>query len=213
MARAVAFLGPSLQHPEAAPDIEIRPPARRGDVLHAVEEGVRIIGLIDGMLIGDLTVSPGELRESHARGARIVGGASLGALRAVECPYAVEGIGEVYAAFRDRHLTDDDELVGTFDEQYRYIAFPLVIVRDRCREGVRSRELSVTEHDRIIGLVKNLPFYDRTIGGIRQALSGRLDLRKIQTVEALLRTTGEDIKARDARLVLTVLAAAVQQRM
>jgi TfuA protein len=207
-ARAVAFVGPALRNPVVPADVDIRPPARRGDVLRAVEEGVRLIGLIDGILIGDLAVSPAELRESHARGARIVGGASLGAIRAVECPGAVEGVGEVYAAFRDGVLADDDELVGTFDDQYRYLAFPLVIVRDRCAELVRDGAMSADERDRAIAIIKELPFFERTLAGLRRSLAraGRVDSHTIRIIEDSLRSTSDDIKARDARVVLSLLA-------
>lgn len=129
--RAVLFLGPS-EPPEVRPQLSQLTwagPARRGDVAHAISEGATIIGLIDGELYQNLAVSPAEVREA-AKHARIFGGASIGALRALECP-AVAGVGEIYELFVRGKIKNDDELVGTWSsETQRTIAWPLVVVRD-----------------------------------------------------------------------------------
>src|SRR4051794_23159335 len=105
--RAVVFIGPSMPpSPPRDPRLVYRPSARRGDVAAAVAEGFGIVGLVDGEVYQSLAVTPHEVREAAVT-ALVYGGASLGALRAVECP-GVIGVGEVYAAFHDGSLDGDD---------------------------------------------------------------------------------------------------------
>jgi hypothetical protein len=73
------FVGPSL--PTARPvidGIEYRAPAVRGDVLAAAHAGVGVVGLVDGELYQRAAVTPREIRDAAAAGARLFGAASLG---------------------------------------------------------------------------------------------------------------------------------------
>ena len=79
----VIFAGPSLYGvPYDAPGIEVRPPAAQGDLLRAVIDGAGVIGLIDGAFEATAAVWHKEILHALGEGVAVVGGASMGALRA-----------------------------------------------------------------------------------------------------------------------------------
>ena len=61
--KIVVFLGPSLDREEAREiqNADYRPPAKRGNVFKAANEGARIIGLIDGVFFQDSTMAHKEI--------------------------------------------------------------------------------------------------------------------------------------------------------
>src|SRR4051812_10658541 len=97
---AVVFLGPSMPRAEAVQcsSATLLPPAAQGSVLFAIRQfRPSTIGLIDGVFRQDLAVWHKELLYALEQGIRVVGAASMGALRAVElAPFGMEGVGWIY---------------------------------------------------------------------------------------------------------------------
>lgn len=94
----VVFLGPSCDLAAAREilDADYRPPAKRGDITRAVEDGARVIGLIDGVFFQDCAVAHREVLAALRAGVRVVGASSMGALRAAELDsLGMEGVGEI----------------------------------------------------------------------------------------------------------------------
>lgn len=106
----VLFAGPSLFDAHAdLSGIECRPPARQGDLHDAVNAGANVIGLLDGYFDAVASVWHKEILFALSRGIRVLGGASMGALRAAECAvYGMEPVGEIARAYCDGILEDDD---------------------------------------------------------------------------------------------------------
>ncbi len=99
------------------------PSIKRGDAVKAFEKGASIIGVIDGVSFQDVAVSPRELLHLLDRGAIIVGGGSIGALRAAELDvYGMIGVGEIYS---------DDEVALIFNLLYFRVSF-----RTPCRHTI-----------------------------------------------------------------------------
>jgi hypothetical protein len=117
-ARPVVFAGPSLAHLPAAERarLELRPPARRGDLealLQRERPGTAV--LIDGLFGWSLAVTPTECRELLLAGWTLCGASSMGALRASELwSVGMIGIGEVYTMLRLGHVRADDEVVVAY---------------------------------------------------------------------------------------------------
>src|SRR5258706_2027799 len=171
--RAIVFVGPSLAGDPPPPDgdvVELRPPARRGDLRAAAAEGVRVIGLVDGELYQELAVTPAEVREAAGAGVRLFGAASLGALRAVECAGAMTGVGRVYEAFASGRLAADDEVAGTYDPvTHHAVAWPLVIVREALALAVRDGVLDDEAARAVLSRVRARPFFERTERAVADA--------------------------------------------
>ena len=108
---AVVFAGPSLAGTAAPEGVTLAPPAAAGDLYRAARAGARVIGLVDGVFEDRPTVWHKEILWALDRGARVLGAASVGALRAAECAaFGMEGIGRVFAAVRDGAIEDDSDL-------------------------------------------------------------------------------------------------------
>jgi hypothetical protein len=174
---AVIFSGPSLP-PSAVSDvagIEWRPPVRQGDVYLAALAGPAIIGIIDGYFEIVPTVWHKEILWAMARGIHVVGGASIGALRAAElADFGMKGVGSVYEQYRDGRLTDDDEVAvlhGPEEVGYVQVTQAMVNVRatiDRALKlGVIAPELAAS----LVRIAKSLFYKDRTYEAIIRAAS------------------------------------------
>lgn len=210
--RGVVFVGPSLWG--GFPTYEelcYRPPAGRGDVRAAFEEGFRWIGLIDGVFYQRLSVSWHELREAHSRGATILGASCVGALRACELPRAVIGVGHVYASFRDHLCDGDDEVAISYDAAARQIcAHALINVREALRIASREGTLTQAQAEGAVAHLKSLPFHRRTSSCIRDALRRGGGGGAWPRVEHLLLSGDADIKRRDAVELVDLLARLIR---
>jgi hypothetical protein len=187
----VVFVGPS--YPEAKrdfPSLDIRPPAVRGDLLDAAHRGTSAIGLIDGVFGARLAVSPTEVRSAASLGVEIFGAASMGALRAAECPGSITPFGEIAQAFVRGELADEDWVACTFDETYRMVSHPLVNIAAAIRKVAPEMSLDAA---------RALPFDRRTPSDVLAAL-------KSEAVVAAMLDPDNDVKRRDAHALLTYLA-------
>jgi hypothetical protein len=129
----VVFAGPSLHGSKmVTAGIDRRPPARQGDVFAAAMEGARVIGLIDGVYESVASVWHKEILFALSRGVRVFGGASLGALRAVECEaFGMVGVGAIFEAYRCGARVDDGDVAllhGPPELGYSPLSEPLVNV-------------------------------------------------------------------------------------
>jgi hypothetical protein len=133
----VAFLGPSLGAADATsivPDVRLYPPICQGDLTTVVEQvKPRAVLIVDGEFGQSLSVWHKEILAALRAGVRIVGASSMGALRAAELDrYGMEGVGAIYAHYRDGWMTDDADVAllhGDADSDYRSLTWPLVNVR------------------------------------------------------------------------------------
>ena len=113
MTPIVVFLGPTLAHEEARAvlDAQYLPPAGHGDVLRAALRRPRVIAIVDGVFEHVPAVWHKEILFALSEGIHVYGAASMGALRAAELDrFGMRGIGDVYRAYADGVLEDDDEV-------------------------------------------------------------------------------------------------------
>jgi hypothetical protein len=128
----VAFLGPSLSAAEAR-GFRVLPPARQGDVWRALELRPRAIALIDGVFESQPSVWHREILDALDAGVPVVGGASMGALRAAELhTLGMTGAGRIFRWYRDGEVIDDAEVAllhADREHGYRALTVPQVNVR------------------------------------------------------------------------------------
>ncbi len=106
----VAFLGPSLPAAEAK-GFRVFPPARQGDVWRAIALRPRAIALIDGVFESQPSVWHHEILDALDAGIPVIGGASMGALRAAELhTLGMRGAGRIFGWYRDGQVIDDSEV-------------------------------------------------------------------------------------------------------
>jgi hypothetical protein len=148
--RAIIFAGPSLPQSARPLDalIDWRPPARHGDLYLAALEGPASIGLIDGYFDAVPSVWHKEILWAMAKGIRVYGAASIGALRAAElADFGMIGVGWVFNMFRDGTLTDDDEVAllhGPAKLGYVPVTEAMVNIRATLAAAAQAGVISLT---------------------------------------------------------------------
>ncbi len=204
---AIVFLGPSLPADEArrlAPSVELRGPARQGDIWRALEARPQVIALIDGVFESEPSVWHHEILSALAAGVRVFGASSMGALRASELhTHGMEGVGEIFGAYRDGRLTGDDEVALIHaDAQlgWRGLTVPLVNVRHTAQELMRARRLTPQKARRLVQVASGIHFRERTWRSVLEGAGLPLQLEL------------HDLKAKDARTCLQRVERAVSPR-
>jgi hypothetical protein len=144
---------------EQLPHMEVRPPIRRGDLHSVSEEDVSIVSIIDGDFYQSLAVSPKEVLAVMRRGVTVVGGASMGALRAAELsPYGMIGVGTIFRWYRTGRVTRDDDVAIMYASQapeYRTLTVPMVNVIWVLEQGKTTGWLSRRSHRRVLVAARN----------------------------------------------------------
>jgi TfuA protein len=173
MHRIIVFLGPSLEQETAASILpaEYRPPAKRGDLLRAAEDGAAIIGLIDGVFHQESAVAHREILAAIKRGVRVVGSSSMGALRAAEMDtLGMTGIGGIYRMYKSGELVSDDEVALVFDPETGFsLSEPLINIRFTLKEAQRQGIITVQDHDLLLAAAQSVFYPQRTYGRIVSA--------------------------------------------
>jgi TfuA protein len=170
MQRIIVFLGPSLER-EAAEEIlpaEYRPPAKRGDLLRAADDGATIIGLIDGVFHQESAVAHREILAAIKKGIRVIGSSSMGALRAAEMDtLGMTGIGEIYRMYKSGELVSDDEVALVFDPESGFsLSEPLINIRFTLREAERQGIITPPDHAALLAAARSVFYPQRTYGRI-----------------------------------------------
>lgn len=213
------FLGPSLAQDEARALLPANyyPPVRMGDVYRLLASGVETIAIIDGVFHQTTPVWQREILCALEEGIRVVGGASMGALRAAElAPYGMEGVGTIFGWYRDGHIDGDDEVALRHADEsagFRALSEPLVNLRHNLARA-RARELlSAPEHDALLAVVAQRYFADRSWRLLRESAPyAALPAERRDALTRFLGEHAEDLKALDARAVLATCAATTAPR-
>ncbi len=179
MHRIIVFLGPSLERETAETILpaEYRPPAKRGDLLRAVQDGADIIGLIDGVFHQESAVAHREILAAIKKGVPVVGSSSMGALRAAEMDtLGMTGIGEVYRMYKSGELVSDDEVALVFDPETGFsLSEPLVNIRFTLEEAERQDIVTARDHTALLAAAKSVFYPQRTYGRIVSEAGAAID--------------------------------------
>ena len=206
---AIVFTGPTLQ-PDAAQEIleaDYRPPVSEGDVLRAVQDQPRAIGIIDGYFENVPSVWHKEILFAMSKGIWVYGSASMGALRAAELSaFGMIGVGATFEAFREMILEDDDEVAvihGPLELGYPALSDAMVNIRrtlsDAYGEGVISSEV----RGGLESIAKELPYRRRSFQVVLSiAASLDLDPGDLARLKAWLPNGRVDQKREDAIMML-----------
>ena len=204
----VVFLGPSLPHSEAKKILkaEYRPPVRRGD-LPRLSEDVHLVGIIDGVFMSEAAVGHREIVTLLKRGAKVVGGGSMGALRASELQsLGMEGVGRIFELYASRQVEGDDEVALTFHpETLEALSEPLVNIRLNLTRAVKAGIVSESDASLALERMKQTYFPKRSIALLLNVLSEGAGEDVARNLKAYIEAEYEDFKRKDALEVLSTL--------
>lgn len=211
----VLFVGPTLfDVPFDATGLAVRGPAQQGDILRAVEEGATVIGLVDGVFGSVPSAWHKEILYALSEGVRVLGAASLGALRAAECAaYGMEAVGGIAHEYLDGRRDADADVCLTHcpaELDYRPLSEPLVDVEATLAGLKQSGEISEAEATALLAAAAALFFADRTIDTLIRA--AQFPPERIAPLVAAYRAGRVSRKAADALLLVAQLHAAPDRR-
>lgn len=208
------FLGPTLPRDEAGyhlPSAQFLPPVQAGDVARLCKQDPDVIGIVDGVFEQAPSVWHKEILYALSEGIRVYGCSSMGALRAAEMHrYGMVGVGEIFGAFRDGILEDDDEVAvehATGEHAYR----PLSVAMVNLRHGLqlaRARGIIGLEAEQVlVEQAKRAFFADRSWSGALKTARGVLSADELRALAAFVDAVRPDLKRDDAVRMLQRIAS------
>jgi len=216
-ARAVIFTGNSISHEDARKILRAnyQPPVRRFQLEKFVQKGYKVIGIIDGIFFDRAAVGHREIMSALDAGVKVVGGASMGALRASELDtHGMIGVGKIYEWYRDGVIESDDEVaVSTNPDTFEPISVPLVNIRETLKAALAADIISEKEHDDLLGLAINTYYPDRSYLGLTKegAKKGLIPEEKTKSVLDFCINKGVDVKREDAVRVLETVEKLIEE--
>lgn len=199
--KVVVFLGPSLDTESAKNllDADYRPPASRGDIFKAVQEGAGIIGLIDGVFFQACAIAHREILYALEEGVKVIGASSMGALRASELDlYGMEGVGRIYELYKSGVLVSDDEVALLFDPYtFRPLSEPLVNIRYNLELAEEKGIITKEVEEKILKVAKSLYYPERDYEIILSNAEEELNV-DLKQLKKFLREERRDLKREDA---------------
>jgi len=216
--KPVIFAGPSIYHLQLPPEpgFDLVPPAQCGDILKAVQEGRRVIGLIDGVFETGPAVWHKEIMFALAEGCTVLGASSMGAIRAAECfRFGMIGVGQIFDDYRTGRRTADADVAilhGPGELGYVPLTAALVDVDDAILRMGAAGVLSGTLGETLQQRAKKTYFKSRTW----EVLLSEVEISEEMATSILdwINRNGPGLKGRDALLLLEQIGRTqnVQQR-
>ncbi len=210
-------MGPSVARDDLAIELarlkveaHILPPVSQGSVLTLLTDPPGAIVIIDGYFWQEPSVLHKEILLALERGVRVLGAASMGALRAVELDhFGMEGIGQIYSMYRRGVIDGDDEVAvlhASQEEGFRPTTVALVNLRHNLHRGRRKGIVSAATSRAILGHAKSLSFDDRVYGTIFASDAYPAPLRAdVVSARQFVESQSVDLKRQDAFAVLHAL--------
>ena len=200
----VIFTGPSI-HPEEAEKIlkaDYRPPVGRDDVLIALKNRPKIIGIIDGVFHQKPAVSHKEILKALGNGVKVVGGSSMGALRASELDeMGMIGVGKVYTAYKTGEIESDDDVAVVFNPQTNeQLSVALISMKNNFKSACKAGLITQDDLIKLNKTAKEIYYPKRTYQLVLN--NSNLSKHKKDRLNEFIEKNGTDIKKEDALLVL-----------
>jgi hypothetical protein len=185
------------------------PPIMHGDLLRLSLAAGDVVAIIDGFFYHRPAVRHQEILHVLNLGVSVIGGASMGAIRAAELVGSgMIGVGAVFEAYLRGVLAGDDEVAllhASAEEAHRPLSLALVSVRDATAHLRRLALINPAQERHVLRALSSTFFADRTLGFTMQ-LARQAAFSDVATAALRTRVDGTepDIKQRDARQVVTL---------
>lgn len=174
-----------------------------GDVYALMKRKPKIIAIIDGLFERTPAVWHKEILYAISQGVRVLGSSSMGALRAAElCEFGMEGVGQVFEAYRDGILEDDDE-VAVIHAPAEFGYRPLSEAMVNIREGLTCAEalglITPTTSRTLQSAAKKMFYPDRSWSNLMEVGQVlRVPTDELIALSHFVKREGPDVKRRDA---------------
>jgi hypothetical protein len=202
--RIIIFTGPSLLPIEAKKILkaDYRHPIARGDVIKALKDDPDIIGIIDGVFHKKPAVSHKEILEAIKQGVMVVGGASMGALRASELDdFGMIGIGKVYRDYRKGFVESDDDVAVVINpDTMEQLSDALISMNYSFKLAFDQGVINEGDYKILIKTAKSIYYPKRTYSKVYK--DSKIGMKSLKRLKIFLEDNTLDIKRQDAIEVL-----------
>jgi TfuA protein len=202
--KIIVFTGPSLLPNEANKILEAdyRPPVSRGDVTKALKDKPDMIIIIDGLFHQKPAVSHKEILEAINNNVIVVGGASMGALRAAELDdLGMIGVGQVYKDYRMGNIESDDDVAVVINpETLEQLSEALVSMNYNFKAAMGEGVINEAEYTILIKTAKSIYYPKRTYDKVFK--ESKFEIEDVKRIRKFLNENMVDIKREDAVSVL-----------
>ncbi len=202
--KIIVFIGPSLPSDEANKilEAEYRPPIARGDIMNVLKDNPDIIVIIDGVFHKEPAVSHKEILKAIKNDIIVVGGVSMGALRASELDdFGMIGIGQVYEDYRSGIVESDDDVAVVINPKtFEQLSEALISMNYNFKAALDKSIINEEEFDILVKTAKSIYYPKRTYDKVFK--DSNLGTEKINQIYKFFQKNCVDIKREDAIMVL-----------
>lgn len=188
--------------------IDLRPPAKRGDLdrLRSSRKRGTVI-LLEGLFGASMAVTPTECRDLIAAGWFLVGASSMGALRASELwSVGMLGLGNVFAMFRAGKLRSDADVSVCYSPiDWSEITVSLVHVRAVVGELEAEGLIGGLTARKLLRIAGDIHWTSRTWDDVIDRSGAVLPVPAVERYACLARNPGLHPKVQDARNALALI--------
>ena len=162
MKKIIVYTGLSISFDEAKSILEAdyKGPIKRGDLnqLLETEDNIDIIGIIDGLFHQSPAVAHKEILKALDMNITVVGGASMGALRACELyPYGMIGIGHIFEDYKNGTIESDDDVAVSLDpESYEQLSDSWINMKYNFNKACADNVITDEEKKELLDTSKNI---------------------------------------------------------
>ncbi|GGZ14939.1 hypothetical protein GCM10010387_04000 [Streptomyces inusitatus] len=172
------FTGPTLAREDPVLDdhrVAVRPPARHGDFFRTRIADTDTAVIIDGAYHHAPALRHKEIIAAMARGVRVIGASSIGALRAAElASCGMVGVGSVFMAYAAGAIDGDDEVAvaQSAGSDHRSCTWPLVNLRHCAQLAVEAEVIDSTTSAMMLEKLRSVYYAHRSMTAVE--LVGRV---------------------------------------
>jgi len=215
MNNIVIYTGLSICFDEAKSilDADYQPPIKRGDIDNLLNnrDDVEIIGIIDGVFHQSPAVSHKEILRALKDNITVVGGASMGALRACELyPYGMIGIGNIFEDYKNGTIESDDDVAVSLDPTtYEQLSDSWINMKYNFNKAQKDNILSQEDVDNLLATSKDIYYPKRSFEYVIK--KSELTEYKKTKLTKYLDKNKFDIKHDDAKAVIEYIKTSLKR--
>lgn len=202
----IIYTGLSLSFEDAKKmlDAEYLPPVKRGDIFDLLEkrDDIEIIGIIDGVFHQSPAVAHKEILEALKQNITVVGGSSMGALRACELyPFGMIGVGNIFEDYKNGVIeSDDDVAVSLNPETYEQMSESWINMKYNFEFAVEDNIITQSQCNELLKIAKDTYYPKRSFNYVIKK-SSLNDNEKTELIN-YIHSKQFDIKNQDAKKVI-----------
>jgi len=171
-----------------------------------------MVAIVDGEFYQSLAVSPKEILLALSHNVVILGGGSMGAMRAAEMfPYGMRGIGQIYKWYKSGFIYRDDDVAISYCKgpaDYLTLTTPMVNVIWVALEGKRQQWLTSKGARIVVNAARRVHWKERTWENLLDAI--KIDECERHALIAFVANPDNDLKRLDALRVVAEVASLTQ---